>query len=55
MYAGIYSAEREVQFDVDSIAIVKIQKVIDASEHLKIALEKEEALKKIEASLEDCS
>ena len=30
-----------------------MQKIIDATEHLKIELEREEALKKIEKNLED--
>ena len=42
--------ERE-GYSADSISVVKIQKIIDATEHLKIALEKEEALKNVEKHL----
>ena len=55
IFAGVYYSARQSEENTDSIALVKTQKVIDASEHLKIALEKEEALKKIEATLEDCT
>ena len=43
----------EERYWCESISSVRIQKIIDATEHVKIEEESEEALKKIEQNLED--
>ena len=44
--------ERKESFTSETVAIAKLQKTVDATEHLKISLESEEALKKVEHSLQ---